>query len=74
MKNPLDGVDTVGTRDWTRDDETMFDQISEKRLTCSNLAAEANLVSCFSSEIFTMFCQKIFMSVPEEREHHEAAE
>ncbi|XP_041654285.1 large neutral amino acids transporter small subunit 1-like isoform X2 [Cheilinus undulatus] len=25
-------------------------------------------------EIFTMFCQKIFMSVPEERERHEAAE
>ncbi|XP_034065167.1 large neutral amino acids transporter small subunit 1-like isoform X2 [Gymnodraco acuticeps] len=26
------------------------------------------------SEIFTMFCQKIFMAVPEEREQHEAAE
>ncbi|XP_071372410.1 large neutral amino acids transporter small subunit 1-like, partial [Centroberyx affinis] len=25
-------------------------------------------------EIFTMFCQKIFMSVPEEREQHEAAD
>ncbi|TKS77435.1 Large neutral amino acids transporter small subunit 1 4F2 light chain [Collichthys lucidus] len=25
-------------------------------------------------EIFTMFCQKIFMSVPEEREQHEASE
>ncbi|XP_053173135.1 large neutral amino acids transporter small subunit 1-like [Scomber japonicus] len=25
-------------------------------------------------EIFTMFCQKIFMSVPEEREQHEATE
>uniref|UniRef100_A0A669B3T2 Large neutral amino acids transporter small subunit 1 n=1 Tax=Oreochromis niloticus TaxID=8128 RepID=A0A669B3T2_ORENI len=25
-------------------------------------------------EIFTMFCQKIFMSVPEEKEQHEAAE
>lgn len=25
-------------------------------------------------EIFTMFCQKIFMAVPEEREQHEAAE
>lgn len=29
---------------------------------------------CFSSEIFTTFCQKIFMSVPEEREQHEASE
>lgn len=28
----------------------------------------------FSSEIFTMFCQKIFMSVPEERGEKEAAE
>lgn len=26
------------------------------------------------SEIFTLFCQKIFMSVPEEREEKESAE
>lgn len=30
---------------------------------------------CFlSSEIFTLFCQKIFMSVPEEREEKESVE